>query len=66
MAFCSLNAYEPVVAVALMESQALFFKSLPLFRKNCIDGITANEKVLKALHGNNGRYCNSTQSCSRL
>jgi aspartate ammonia-lyase len=42
-----LNAYEPVVAVAIMESQALFFKGLPLFAKNCIDGITANEKVLK-------------------
>ena len=42
-----LNAYEPVVAVAIMESQALFYKSVPLFRKNCIDGITANEKVLK-------------------
>lgn len=42
-----LNAYEPVVAVAIMESQGLFYKSLPLFRKNCIDGITANEKVLK-------------------
>ncbi|TMI64669.1 MAG: aspartate ammonia-lyase [Bacteroidetes bacterium] len=42
-----LNAYEPVVAVAIMESQALFFKSVPLFAKNCIDGITANEKVLK-------------------
>ena len=42
-----LNPYEPVVAVAIMESQALFYKSLPLFRKNCIDGITANEKVLK-------------------
>ena len=42
-----LNAYEPVVAVAIMESQALFFKALPLFAKNCIDGITANEAVLK-------------------
>lgn len=42
-----LNAYEPVVAVAIMESQALFYKLMPLFRKNCIDGITANEKVLK-------------------
>jgi aspartate ammonia-lyase len=42
-----LNAYEPVVAVAIMESQALFYKSMPLFRKNCIDGITANEDVLK-------------------
>lgn len=42
-----LNAYEPVVAVAIMESQALFFKTMPLFRKQCIDGITVNEKVLQ-------------------
>src|SRR6187455_3203973 len=42
-----LNAYEPVVAAALFESQALLFKALPLFRANCVDGITANEKVLK-------------------
>jgi aspartate ammonia-lyase len=41
-----LNAYEPVVAIAIMESQALFFKTMPLFRKNCIDGITANKAVL--------------------
>jgi aspartate ammonia-lyase len=42
-----LNAYEPVVAIAIMESQAIFYKTMPLFRKNCIDGITANEKVLQ-------------------
>ena len=42
-----LNAYEPVVAIAIMESQALFYKTMPLFRKNCIEGITANEDVLK-------------------
>ena len=42
-----LNAYEPVVATSIFESQALFFKLMPLFRKQCIDGITANEKVLK-------------------
>lgn len=42
-----LNAYEPVVATSIMESQALFFKVMPLFRTNCIDGITANEDVLK-------------------
>jgi aspartate ammonia-lyase len=42
-----LNAYEPVEAIALMESQGLFFKSFPLFRKNCIEGITANKEVLK-------------------
>ena len=42
-----LNAYEPVVATSIMESQALFYKTLPLFRKNCIEGITVNESVLK-------------------
>jgi len=42
-----LNAYEPVVAVAIMESQGLFYKTLPLFRKQCIEGITPNEKVQK-------------------
>jgi aspartate ammonia-lyase len=42
-----LNAYEPVVATSIMESQGLFFKLMPLFRKQCIDGVTANEKVLK-------------------
>jgi aspartate ammonia-lyase len=42
-----LNAYEPVVATAIMETQGLFFKTMPLFRKNCIDGITVNEDVLK-------------------
>jgi aspartate ammonia-lyase len=40
-----LNAYEPVVAIAIMESQAIFYKSMPLFRTNCIDGITSNEQV---------------------
>jgi len=42
-----LNAYEPVVATSIFESQALFYKLMPLFRTQCIDGITANEKVLK-------------------
>ncbi len=42
-----LNAYEPVVAVAIMESQGLFFKTVPLFRTLCIDGITVNEDIQK-------------------
>lgn len=42
-----LNAYEPVVAVAIMETQGLFFKTMPLFRKQCIEGITVNDKVLQ-------------------
>jgi len=41
-----LNAYEPVVAVALFESQALLFKCMPLFQKQCIEGITVNKDVL--------------------
>jgi aspartate ammonia-lyase len=42
-----LNAYEPVVAIAIMESQALLFKTMALFRKQCIDGITINDKTLQ-------------------
>jgi len=42
-----LNAYEPVEAIAIMESQALFYKTLPLFRSQCIDGITSNTDVQK-------------------
>ncbi|MCU0371438.1 MAG: aspartate ammonia-lyase, partial [Bacteroidales bacterium] len=42
-----LNAYEPVVAVSIMESQGLFYKTMPLFRTKCIDGITVNEKILE-------------------
>jgi aspartate ammonia-lyase len=41
-----LNAYEPVEAIAIMESQGLLFKSLPLFRKKCIEGITPNKDIL--------------------
>jgi aspartate ammonia-lyase len=40
-----LNAYEPVVAISIMETQGLFFKTLPLFRRQCIEGITVNEKI---------------------
>jgi aspartate ammonia-lyase len=41
-----LNAYEPVVGLAVIESQALLFNTSKLFRSKCIDGITVNEKVL--------------------
>ncbi len=42
-----LNAYEPVVAVAIFESQALLFKTMPIFKTKCIEGITVNEDILK-------------------
>ena len=47
-----LNAYEPVVATCYHGITSAFYKTLPLFRKNCIDGITANEEVLKRYIGN--------------
>ena len=42
-----LNAYEPVVAVAIFESQALLYKTMPIFQTKCIEGITVNEAILK-------------------
>ena len=36
-----------LVAVAIMESQGLFYKVIPIFRKSCIEGITVNDKVLQ-------------------
>jgi aspartate ammonia-lyase len=41
-----LNAYEPLEALVLMESQHLLNSTSALFRTKCIDGITVNEKVL--------------------
>ncbi len=40
-----LNAFEPVVAVSIMETQALFTKTVPAFTKQCIQGITVNKDI---------------------
>ena len=42
-----LNAYEPIEGLAMIESQHLLYNVSMLFRKNCVDGITVNEKVLE-------------------
>ncbi len=42
-----LNAYEPLVALSVMESQHLLFTTSRTFRTLCIDGITVNEDVLE-------------------
>jgi len=42
-----LNAYEPLAGLAVIESQALLFRTSALFRTKCIDGITVNEKTLQ-------------------
>ncbi|PWT91720.1 MAG: aspartate ammonia-lyase [Blastocatellia bacterium] len=42
-----LNAYEPLAGLAVLESQALLFNTSRVFRANCVDGITVNERVLE-------------------
>ncbi len=42
-----LNAYEPLVGLAVLESQSLLFNASKAFREKCVDGITVNEKTLE-------------------
>jgi len=42
-----LNAYEPLVGVAVLESQALLSNTLDAVRTRCIEGITVNERTLQ-------------------
>jgi aspartate ammonia-lyase len=41
-----LNAYEPLAAIAVMESQQLLHNGSQALRTKCVDGIVADEKVL--------------------
>ncbi len=42
-----LNAFEPVMAAVVFESQTLLVNAANTLRKHCVEGITANEDVLK-------------------
>lgn len=42
-----LNAFEPVIAACIFESQHLFINAAHTLRKHCVEGITANEDVCK-------------------
>jgi aspartate ammonia-lyase len=42
-----LNAFEPVMAACIFESQQLLVNAADTLRKFCVEGITANEDVLK-------------------
>lgn len=44
-----LNAYEPVVAAAILESQELLINTLRTFREKCVVGITANTEQVEAM-----------------
>ncbi len=43
-----LNAYEPLEAIAILDSQNLLINTMRVFREKCVDGITINETALKA------------------
>src|SRR4051812_42663865 len=42
-----LNAFEPVIAAVLFESQVMFVNAANTLRVHCVEGITANEEVCK-------------------
>jgi aspartate ammonia-lyase len=42
-----LNAFEPVIAACIFESQTLFINAARTLRVFCVEGITANEDVCK-------------------
>lgn len=42
-----LNAFEPVIAACIFESQKLFVSAANTLRKYCVEGITANPEVCK-------------------
>jgi aspartate ammonia-lyase len=41
-----LNAYEPLEALAILESQRILNRAMRTLRERCVDGITANEDTL--------------------
>ena len=40
-----LNAFEPVIAACIFESQTMFVNAADTLRKHCVEGITANPEV---------------------
>ncbi|HTP49692.1 MAG TPA: aspartate ammonia-lyase [Anaeromyxobacteraceae bacterium] len=40
-----LNAYEPLAAIAILESQHILIRGIASFRTKCVDGIVANRAV---------------------
>src|SRR5215211_4714076 len=42
-----LNAFEPVMAAVVFESQTMFVNAARTLRVHCVEGITANEEVCK-------------------
>ena len=43
-----LNAYEPMILLAVMESQIILTNGMKTLNEKCVSGITANEEVCKS------------------
>jgi aspartate ammonia-lyase len=43
-----LNAYEPMIVLAVMESQIILTNGMKTLNEKCVSGITANEEVCKS------------------
>ena len=43
-----LNVMEPVIAYCILESQTMFMNAAESLRRNCVEGITANQSVCRA------------------
>ena len=42
-----LNVFEPVIAACIFEAQTLFINAARTLRVHCVDGITANDDVMR-------------------
>ena len=61
-----LNAFEPVIAAVIFESQTLFMNAARTLRVFCVEGITANPEVLQALRRVQHRDGHGAESGHRL
>ena len=43
-----LNVMEPVIAYCILESQTMFMNAADSLRRNCVEGVTANQSVCRA------------------
>jgi len=43
-----LNVMEPIIAFCILESQTMFMNAADSLRRNCVEGITANQSVCRA------------------
>ena len=61
-----LNVFEPVIAACIFEAQTMFINAARTLRVHCVDGITANPDVCRALRRLQHRHGDGAQPGDRL